>query len=100
MSTQTLQVAQTIADQIGARAFYMMGTRQKIADGPALLFDVRGSKWKKIRITLTPMDTYTVSFFRQGPRPQFKVTRFDVEDVYADMLHNIIEHHTGLALSL
>ena len=69
-----LQIAQTIADQIGARAFQMLGTRQKFADGPGLLFDIRGSRrWNKIRVELDPQDTYTVTFYKQGGAPEFKV---------------------------
>ena len=99
--TTDMTIANTIAEQIGHRAFLMMGTRHKMADGPALSFDIRGCReWKHIKVTLDPMDTYTVSFFKQGPRPEFKVTRLDVEGVYCDMLHATIEKHTGLALSL
>lgn len=92
-------IAQTIADQIGGRAFLMMGTRHKMAYGQTLIFDIRGSKkFNKVRVTLTPLDVYTVEFIKV--RGHEIVSRHEVENVYADGLHQCIEHNTGLALSL
>lgn len=92
-------IAQTIADQIGGRAFFMMGTQYSLADGPALVFNLRGSPTcNKVRIELTPADLYDVTFY--------KVRGLDCKTVasesgcYQDMLHAIIEKHTGLRLSL
>jgi hypothetical protein len=100
-------VAETIRRQIGAGALFMLGAWNLISyrDGlGALSFRVKGSRkpfanW--VKITLDASDTYTVEFKRLGRAPSFKV--FDVadySDVYVDMLHGLIEKHTGLYTSL
>ena len=98
MSTD-LTVANIIAQQIGGKAFYMLGTRYKVGDEKSLRFDIRGcSKISHIRITLDPSDTYTVEFMKVR-----KMSCKNVEilhDIYADQLHEIIERKTGLYLSL
>lgn len=106
MTTSALTVANTIASQIGARAFYMMGTRHKLGDANSLTFDIRGCREiNKVRVVLDPSDTYTVDFWKvpgpagfiRGDAP--KVVK-SLEGVYEDMLHAIIEETTGLRLSL
>jgi hypothetical protein len=96
--TIDLRVAETISDQIGRRAFLMLGTTQKVADEKSLLFNVRSSKAvNKVRVTLDLSDTYTVEFFKIGRAPRFDVKVVaEVEGVYFDQLHEIIERHTGL----
>lgn len=101
MSEQTnnLEVAQTILDQIGSRAFYMMGTRHKLGGENFLSFDIRGcSKFNKIQVTLEPLDTYKVEFFKFRAFERIRYQSF--EGVYADDLHRLIESTTGLALTL
>jgi hypothetical protein len=100
MSTNaSLAVANIISEQIGPRAFLMMGTRHKLADGPALLFDIRGSRrFNKVKVSLTPDDTYTVEFWKV--RSHSILSHLVRENVYADSLNQCIEHNTGLALSL
>ena len=94
-----LTVANTIAAQIGARAFYMMGTRQKFGDSDSLRFDIRGSvRGNKVVVTLDASDTYTVQLFKV----RGLASRMVVENsgVYNDGLRQVIEGMTGLALSL
>jgi len=93
------QVAQTIANQIGKRAFLMMGAGPLIADGNTLRFRIKGChKINMIKITPQGSDTYKMEFL--------KVRGFEVktvaewEDAYDDMLHSVIESETGLRLSL
>jgi hypothetical protein len=94
-----MNVAQAIADQIGPRAFYMMGTKHRLDSGDALSFDIRGSReFNKVQITLEPSDTYKVEFFKF--RAFERVNYLERSGVYADGLHQCIEHNTGLALSL
>ena len=94
-----LTVANTIAQQIGSRAFYMMGTQHKVGGPNYLLFNVRGSKAvNKIQVTLDPSDTYHVEFFKVRTLKSKVVANF--VDVYVDDLRNIISKVTGLALSL
>lgn len=100
----TTEIAQTIANHIGHRAFFMMGTKNRIADGNKLIFDVRGSKAvNKVVVELMPSDTYTVTFAKMT-YPRFKMPRATVvatvENVYAEQLNSTIAYHTRLDLSL
>lgn len=96
----TLSVANTIADQIGAKAFLMMGTKYKLGGENFLSFDIKGCpNFNKIQVTLNPSDTYTVEFFKFN-RSFERVNYRSVEMVYADGLRQVIEFNTGLALSL
>jgi len=52
----------------------------------------------KVRIELTPLDLYDVTFYKvRGVNCQAVATELGI---YDDMLHAMIEKHTGLALSL
>lgn len=95
----TLQVANTIKDQIGSRALFMMGAQNLTGSHNALSFKIRGSKLAThIRVTLDASDTYTVEFLKiRGTNIQKPAT---VCGVYAESLKLTIETHTGLALSL
>jgi len=97
-----LTVPTIIAQQIGHKAFVMMGTRYKLADEKSLAFDVRGSKrWNKIQITLNAMDTYDVTFWKFGRAPLFREqAKQACFGISFDQLHELIEKHTGLYLSL
>jgi len=98
-----MTVANTIARQIGHRAFLMMGTRYKLGDDQSLTFDIRGSRTvNKIRVTLNVMDLYDLTFWKVTRRNgEFKVKVVDVRnDIYFDGLREVIERVTGLCLSL
>jgi hypothetical protein len=95
-----IEVGRTIAEQIGTRAFMMMGAKNLMASDTSLQFKVgRNAKGvTNIVIRLDPSDTYTVRFARVRGS---KITDLAViSDVYADSLHVVIEEHTGLYLSL
>ncbi len=95
------EVAQQIAAQIGHRAFVMMGTQHKIADELSLTFNVRGSRtWNKVKVTLNPMDTYDITFYKIGRAPKFRIQEKTVDNVYVGDMHELIERETGLYLSL
>lgn len=98
----THEVANEIANQIGNRAFAMMGAKNLVGGADSLLFAIKGSrKWNKIRVTLDPSDTYTVEFFKLGGAPMFDVKdQKSVSFVYNDQLRAVIEGETGLLLSL
>jgi hypothetical protein len=97
-----MTVANTIARQIGHRAFVMMGTRYKLGDERSLTFDVRGSRTvNKIRVTLNTGDLYDVDFLKVGRAPTYRVVLVDERtDIYFDALREVIERATGLRLSL
>ncbi len=97
--TDKLQVANTIASQIGNRAFQMLGAKDLVGSDNSLTFKIRGCrKISHIRVTLTPADLYDVEYL--------KVFKFECKDVaktegiYADMMHSDIEDKTGLYTSL
>ena len=98
-TASVLTVANTIAQQIGARAFFMMGTRRKLGTSDSLIFDIRGSvRGNKVVVTLDASDTYTVQLFKV----RGLASRMVVENsgVYNDGLRQVIEGMTGLDLSL
>lgn len=99
-TTTDLTVANTIKAQLGARALFMLGAQNFLGDATTLTFKVRGSRLvTHIRITLTPMDTYTVTFLKvRGFNPPVSVAV--IEDVYNDGLLQVIESNTGLRTSL
>jgi hypothetical protein len=95
--------AKTIADQIGRRAFIMIGAKDLLDCGDTLQFKVgRNSQGiGAVRVTLTPDDTYTMTFFGALSRKTYEMpVKAEVEGVYADRLRSTIERHTGLYTSL
>lgn len=99
-----MTVANTIRTQIGAVAFFMMGTKQWAGDENSLSFPIKGcAKYTHIRITLEPTGTYQVDFIKVGRAHKYhplKVTTDTVEGVYVDVLHDLISRRTGLALRM
>lgn len=92
-------VANTIKDQIGESALFMLGARDLMVVDGGLSFRIRGSRAvQAICVILGPCDTYTVSFLaiRSGNVRQVAVE----SGVYVDSLGHIIEKNTGLYLSL
>lgn len=97
----SLVVANEIANQIGNRAFVMMGATNKMGWENGLQWKI-GRNAKKVThvvVTLQDNDTYTVKFQRVG-RSYNVSTTAEVSNVYADQLHAVITEHTGLCLSL
>lgn len=100
----SLEVANTIRQQIGNRAFFMMGAKDLAGDENSLRWRVgRNAKGVNlVQVQLDPDDTYTVRSYRVrkvNHVPEAKVVSED-SGVYADNLHQIIESQTGLYLSL
>ena len=108
-------VAETIRDQIGNKAFYMLGAYNLVKDTKEnwLSFRIRGSKKANyIKVTLMPDDTYTMEFgiirqpknaFNLTPEQYFakmyKITN-TVPGVYAEDLNRTIEENTNLYTKL
>jgi hypothetical protein len=93
-------VAQTIAQQIGSRAFTMMGAKQIMAAGDCLKWKVtRNSKRvTHVVVTLQVDDTYTVQTWSvRGLHMKLLNT---VHGVYVDALQRTLQSETGLYLSL
>lgn len=94
-----LTVAKTIQQQIGHKAFCMMGTKHLLGSENSLSFDVKGSRFcSHILIRLDPSDTYTIEFVNCRNHERHVVKSVDM--VYWEDLHHIISSNTGLCLSL
>ncbi len=100
-----LQVASTILEQLGGNRFKAMtGAKNFIfgesESGTHLTFALPRAKNKinRVRITLTPADTYTVEFFSVRGLDFKTVSNHD--DVYCDTLADVFESQTGLYVSL
>ena len=93
------QVAETIRDQIGHKALYMMGAKNLGADENSLSFRIRGSnKVNHIKVTLNSMDTYDITYSKiWGAKCKTVATS---EGYYTDMLLADFEEKTGLYTSL
>ena len=99
-----VEIANTIRSQIGHGTLFMMGAKNLVATETGLTFRIgRNAKSvSHVMITLEPSDTYTVEFRRvrnsKNGITNKLVNSFD--DVYADMLHTVLESGTGLATHL
>jgi hypothetical protein len=93
-------VAQTILAQLGGRKFIAMtGAKNLMAGDNSLQFAIPTSnKINRVRITLTPADTYTVEFFNVRGY-EFKLLSTH-DDVYCDQLADVFESSTGLVTTL
>ena len=94
-----LAVAHEILRQLGGPMFKMMtGAYNFVGSENSLSLRFKGSRqWNAMRIELTPMDVYKVTFMRIGP----KTFKEEVhEDIYCDTLVELFERKTGLYTSL
>jgi hypothetical protein len=98
-TTDDLSVANTIKQQIGGRALFMLGAIHFVGDSDSLRFKIRGSRIAThITIRLEPSDTYTMIFDKVRGVEIKKVAVH--EGVYFDGMNQIIESVTGLRCSL
>jgi hypothetical protein len=95
-----MQVAKTILEQLGGGRFLVMtGAKNLVGSHDALTMKLPSNLTKgritHVRVTLTPMDEYTVEGMRiRGTRTIVMVDRR--EGVYADTLQSIFTDMTGL----
>lgn len=95
-----MRVANEIRRQLGQKALVMMGAKNLAGGDNYLSFRIgRNSKGVNyIKITLNPKDLYDIEFGSiRGTN--YKV-KYKATDIYADMMHEIIEKNTGMYLSL
>jgi hypothetical protein len=91
-------IAQTIANQIGSRAFLMMGAKNIVAGEDYVMFSVMQNAKKVAKVSVSYVsatDTYNVFFYNRS----FKHIA-GVDFVHFDQLRSVIESNTGLYLSL
>jgi hypothetical protein len=96
-----MQIANTILEQLGGRRFIVMtGAKNFVGGTDSLSFSLprNASNCNKMRITLTPADTYTVDMFKiRAGKFENPVTR---ENVYCDQLQDVFTSVTGMYASL
>lgn len=94
-----MSIAKTIAEQIGNRAFMMIGGKNLCDHGDALSFKIgRNSKSVNyVKVTLNSMDTYDV-VYSWVTKNGIKERSRD-EGMYFDMLRDSIERNTGMYTS-
>lgn len=104
-----IQVANEILRQIGGKRFCVMtGANSLVASQEGLgqlSFKIPKSNGINcVKITLTPMDTYTMefSYVQRSKNPPFIIhkIRETVSDVYFDQLEEIFSNKTGLTTKL
>lgn len=97
------QIAQTIINQLGRGALYMLGAKDLLDLGNGLQFRIRGSrKANTIMIELDEgADLYHVRILKIGRAPNYRITEVaNVSGLFADQLRPVIEQNTGLYMSL
>lgn len=109
MPATSLDVANEILNQLGGRRFAAFtGAKNFVGDASSLSFSLPGNRGftkdgiNVVKVTLTPMDVYTVEFCRVR-RSGFEMKRTviaTVENVYNDNLREVFEEYTGLRTSL
>lgn len=104
MTTSTdMTVANTIAQQMGGtgRLSVMVGAKHFAGSENSLQFHFKGCRKANIvKVELSPLDTYTVTFYKYNKRTLECPVIKETEGVYCDMLKEIFENFTGLYLSL
>lgn len=98
-----LIVANTIRNQLGGGRFSAMTGAKDFVGGENFLQFKLPSKLAKnkinfVKITLTPMDVYTVDFMNLRGMTIKSVSNF--ESVYCDELQSLFESETGLFVKL
>lgn len=97
-----MQVAEIISQQIGRKAFFMLGAKDLVGSESEKFLQFKIGRNAKsvthVRVTLTPADTYTVTSYRVRASKGIPVTKTleSVDDVYVENLHDVIESLTGM----
>ena len=105
----TLDVANTIVEQLGGRKFIAMtGARNFVGSDKGVSFKLPGgggfckSGINFVEIELEPGDTYTVTFLKMRKQNGVPAAMFTSikRDVYFAMLQELFTRETGLAVRL
>lgn len=95
-----MNIAQTIAQQLGHKALFMIGAKNLIAGKDYLQMRLgrNAGGWNKPRIALNGLDLYDMTFYKIR---KLAVTKEKtVDNIYNDQLCDIIEAETGLRTNL
>jgi len=103
MTTQSnLSVANEILNQLGGRKFMAMTGSKNLVGGRNFLqmhLTTNKAKAKYLKIELTPMDTYTMTFSSLDKNFNL-IIKAEYENVYCDQLQTIFTEVTGLYTKL
>ena len=93
-------IPETIRDQIGQQALFMIGTKHLVGADRSLAIRIscRGAKANLITITLNGLDLYDMKFEKMWGG-KFKLIG-EESNVYCEDLNKMIETHTGLCTHL
>ena len=95
-----MNIAQTIAKQLGRKALFMIGAKNLIAgkDYLQMRLGKNSGNWNALKIALNGLDLYNMTFYKIR---KLTITKEKtVDNIYCDQLHDIIEDETGLKTSL
>lgn len=95
-----MNISQTIANQLGHKALFMIGAKNLMAGKDYLQMKLgrNSGGWNALKIALNGLDLYDMTFYKIR---KLKVTQEKtVDNIYFDQLHDIIETETGLRTSL
>jgi len=95
-----MNIAQTIAQQLGHKALFMIGAKNLVAGKDYLQMRLgrNAGSWNALKIALNGLDLYDMTFYKIR---KLTVTKEKtVDNIYCDQLHDIIESETGMATSL
>lgn len=102
--TRNQQVAATILAQLGGHQFAVMtGMKNALTTENGVQFSIgRGAKngINKVVVTLTPSDTYDVTFYRISRRGLTVNVIAKREFIYCDQLREVFTNATGFYTSL
>ncbi len=95
-----MNIAQTIASQLGHKALFMIGAKNLIAGKDYLQMRIgrNSGNWNCLKIALNGLDLYNMTFYKI--RKLTVTKKKTVDNIYCDQLRDIIETETGLRTSL
>ena len=95
-----MNIAQTIAQQLGHKALFMIGAKNLIAGKDYLQMRLgrNSGGWNAIKIALNGLDLYDMTFYKIRKLTVSKEKT--VDNIYCDQMRDIIETETGLVTSL
>ena len=95
-----MNIAQTIAQQLGHKALFMIGAKNLVAGKDYLQMKLgrNSGNWNCLKIALNGLDLYDMTFYKIR---KLTVTKEKtVDNICCDQLHDIIETETGMATNL
>jgi hypothetical protein len=95
-----MNIAQTIANQLGHKTLFMIGAKNIMAGKDYLQMKLgrKSGNWNSLKIALNGLDLYDMTFYKI--RKLTVTAKKTVDNIYCDQLCDIIETETGLRTSL